>query len=512
VETTDNQVSNVIEGDLFKRTNTHIFYMDYQAKRLRGYSIAGENSALVGEVAVQLQDGAHNLYMTEAPEIYLSADGQDLTMVSNVSVSKNGATYFSRYTLVVHYDVSDPANMKERGRTYFAGDYLSSRMVEGELLLFNNFVVYGSMCDFDIPSSYLPHYGAFDDLKYVAGENIICPENATNLRYTVVYKLNGNTAEVQDCAALFSYATEAYVSAENIFITRSYSARETLSETAYKNLSKTDISCIYYGGEGLEHKGVVTVEGNVKDQYSMDEYEGVLRVVTTVSETSWQRNDKAEFEHYIRLESVTGGSLYCIDLQTLKTVASEEKFITGETVQSVRFDGVKAYVCTAIVVTMTDPVFVFDLSDLDNITYKDTGVIEGYSTSLVQFKNGTLLGIGYSESGGLKIEIYAETQTALESVCVFELDSVTFSEDYKSYYIDREQGRIGLCVKDLRSGNATYYLLQFDGYGFLELVRAELDGQSVRGTCDLVRATVIEETLYVLSPAGADLYVQSLNA
>ena len=509
VETTDNQVSGVVEGDLFKRTNTHIFYMDYTAKTIRAYSIAEENSVLVGEAAVRLQDGAHSFYMTNAPEIYLSADGKNLTLVSNVSVSKNNATYFSRYTMVVHYDVSNPAQMQENGRTYFSGDYLSSRMVDGDLLLFNNFIVYGSMCDFDIPSSYLPHYGSFDNLQYIKGEDILCPENATNLRYTVVYKLNGSTAEIQDALALFSYSTEAYVSEENIFITRPYTKKETLSETAYQNVFKTDISCVYYGGDGFENKGIATVNGRVKNQYSMDEYNGVLRVVTTVSEQSWSKNSQAEYEHVTLTKNVTGGSLYCVDLQTLETVASEELFITDETVQSVRFDGEKAYVCTAVVVTLTDPVFVFDLSDLSNITYKDTGVIAGYSTSLVDFKNGTLLGIGYGESGGLKIEIYMETQTALESVCAFELEGVVFSEEYKSYYIDRDKGLIGLCVEDFREGNATYYLFQFDGYGIVEIVKVNVGAQTVY-ICDLARATVIEGTLYVFTPAGADLYVKRI--
>ena len=81
-----------------------------------------------------------------------------------------------------------------------------------------------------------------------------------------------------------------------------------------------------------------------------------------------------------------------------------------------RFDGTDAYVCTAV--QLTDPVFFFDLSDMDNITYKETGTIEGFSTSLVNFGNGYLLGIGTGNVwGSLKIEIYEESATGVVSVC-----------------------------------------------------------------------------------------------
>jgi len=43
------------------------------------------------------------------------------------------------------------------------------------------------------------------------------------------------------------------------------------------------------------------------------------------------------------------------------------------------------------------------------------------------------------------------------------VDSVEFSEDYKSYFIDRENGYIGLGVYDA-SGDGQYLLLSFDGY------------------------------------------------
>ena len=501
VETTDNQVQGVIEGDLFKRTNSHIFYLDttYQPFQLRVFSIAGENSREVKTQTLDMQ--GFKPIDENQPQIYLSSDGKTLTLL--MSVYKEG----TRYTAAVGYDVSDPENPVEKGRTYLTGDFLSSRMTDGSLLLINSFNVV-SKFDFEDKTTYLPHYGAWDNMKPVAGEDIICPENSTVKRYTVVCEIDPVSFAVSDCTALFSHTSEAYVSAENIFVTREYTEREEVGETQYKRVSKTEISCIYYGGEGLEYKGSAKVDGTVKNQYSMDEYNGVLRVATTNAEQTYTKSAYGEFWGGATEQA---GSLYCIDLTSLETVASVEKFITGETVESARFDKDKAYICTAVVVTLKDPVFAFDLSDLSNITYVDTGVIEGYSTSLVDF-NGYLLGIGYGAGGGLKIEVYVEENGSLESVCSYEVKG-QFSEDYKSYYINRDEGFVGLCVFEFNEGSQsylnTYRLLKFDGYGF----REEITQVMVNHGSDpsLVRATKVEEYFYMIGAGKGNFFVGKMS-
>ena len=50
-EVTDNQVDGVIEADLFKRTDTHIFYLD--GLTLRAFSIEGEDSREVGSYKIK---------------------------------------------------------------------------------------------------------------------------------------------------------------------------------------------------------------------------------------------------------------------------------------------------------------------------------------------------------------------------------------------------------------------------------------------------------------------------
>ena len=87
VEVTDNQVEGVIEGDCFKRSDTHIFYMDSKNNTVYSYRIDGENTSLVSQYKIDLGDIAERDDITPE-EIYLSKDCNTLTVVID---------YYNRY-------------------------------------------------------------------------------------------------------------------------------------------------------------------------------------------------------------------------------------------------------------------------------------------------------------------------------------------------------------------------------------------------------------------------------
>lgn len=468
VETTDNQTQGVIEADLFKRTESHIFYLF--GNTVYAYKIAGLDTKLVGSYQITVRE---NTFHRGGGEFYLSMDGKTATLIRSVTLLNEEQKIKNVYTEIVSLDVSDPTNITEKGRNYLSGDYVSSRMADGKLLVINNFYVYRGV-DFSEESSFLPQYGDLENMQSVAADDIICPKELTTTNYSVICQIDEGSGIAEDCMALLSYSSTIYASAENLFITRNFREKEEgVTQT------KTEFSCISYKDEGLKYVHSATVAGSVLNQYSMDEYEGIFRIVTTTDKGS------------------TSASLYCIDMQSFETVGKVENFAPlGEQVFSVRFDGDKAYVCTALVITMTDPVYAFDLSDVANITYVETGEIKGYSSSLVQFKDGFLLGIGYGSSRDtLKIEIYQETEKSVEGITMYELKA-EFSENYKSYFIDRERGLVGLGIDQYsyeKGGMVNeYILLEFDGYRLNEVLRTELGGAA-----SLKRATLIDEYLYM---------------
>ena len=164
----------------------------------------------------------------------------------------------------------------------------------------------------------------------------------------------------------------------------------------------------------------------------------------------------------------------------------------GESVQSARFDGDVAYICTAV--RLSDPVFFFDLSDYSSITYKESDTITGYSTSLVNFGDGYLLGIGVGETwDSLKIEIYEEGESGVVSVCKYELTDATYAGEYKAYFIDRENRLVGLGVTlDQQEEKECYILLCFDGYQLRRVLDVPLAGVNTQK-----RAVLIDGCLYL---------------
>ncbi len=492
VEVTDNQVEGVIESDIFKRSTDYIFYLrDYQ---LLVYSIAKEESSLVGSFAVQRKlysddEKDNNFRSFDVLEMYLSQDCLTITLIAKSYHVSTGVC-----TEVINLDVSDPADIQEINRVYISGSYHSSRMVDGQLLVMSRYRIDENKVDFDDPATFIPQVGEGETVTCVEPDQIAYPDELSNLYYTVICAMDTTTLEIQDMAAVLSYSEEMYVSRDTIYVTRSFNHATDKDETGcYDQIIQTQITGIRYAGEKMEIVGSVTLDGVVKDQYSMDQHNGILRVVTSTTSRTYKEFGDQYTTGVTILEVLRNVNLYCVDLENWEIAASVIAFAPdGEDAQSVRFDGDNAYVCTAEVITMTDPVYFFDLSDLDNITYTDTGTIDGYSTSLIQLGDGFLLGIGYGERRQLKIEVYEEVAGSVVSVCAYELDA-DFSEEYKSYYIDRENDLVGLAVRGWE-GEEEYILLHFDGYELCRVAAASYSGQ-----LDLVRATIIEGWLYVLS-------------
>jgi uncharacterized secreted protein with C-terminal beta-propeller domain len=250
-----------------------------------------------------------------------------------------------------------------------------------------------------------------------------------------------------------------YVSNDYVYVGRSFNQKQVASKNTNLEIKMTEIIPIYYKGDGLDVKKSVTVAGEINDQYSLDEYEGNLRVVTTTEESEIYTDGR-----YNSTKSVkTNANLYVVGLESMQITAYVRNFAPeGESVRSARFDKNMVYVCTSIYVK--DPVFFFDLTDLADIKIKDTGTIGGFSTSLVNFGEGHLLGIGVGENGrDLKVEIYTEGETDVISVCKYEVEVGYSQNNYKSYYINRQDGLVGLCVWSHLNGDTSYLLLHFNG-------------------------------------------------
>ena len=481
VEITDHQVAGVLEGDLIKRSETHIFYLNNT--ELEIYEINGEESKKINTFTVGTNWNSDS-------EMYLSADASRLTVILSGFDAVFTEGKKESYVKIVSLDVSDPMNVTNVASFFLTGAKQTCRMVDDQLMLISRFCIQYEM-DFDDPATFLPQYGTPGNMQCIPADNIVIPDRLNDRYYTVVTLLDNNDLSLIDTGAFMSHSAELYVSKERIYATRSYTNEEKVDDTTSFTKAMTEISCMGYDDNGLTLAGSFCGEGRVKNQYSMDEHEGVFRVVTG---TTKRENITLESGYTTVKVEERNANLTCFRIGTWEQLAQVAQFAPdGETVESVRFDGDYAYVCTAVVVTLSDPVFFFDMTDLDNITVKDTGTIDGYSSSLIQLSDGFLLGIGVGDNWNMKVEVYTESADGVVPVCEYIYNGA-FASEYKAYFIDRENNRFGIPVQD------GYLLLQFDGYELHEIAKAEING-SLNST----RGVIVDLFLYVFSNGAFDV-------
>lgn len=497
VESTDNQVEGVVESDLFKMTEKFIFRIGNGV--LRVYSIEKENSTLVSEFSIPAFEGERN---SSNVEMYLSLDGNTVTLLKEFN-DGNGKGKIG----VISLDASDVNNIKEKGRVSIDGALNTSRMAEGKLLLVTEYYFNSNNVDYNDPSTFVPTINSGDGPKCIEFEDIIFPETVGNTRYSVVTLLDETSLELLGANALLNFVNDVYVSKDNVYVIREY-VKENRNGNNYDRSNTTDIAVLNYSGERLEKKGIITVRGYAEDQYSFDEKDGYLRVVTSTVDTAATTVDGVA--SFNMKENV---SLYIFNLADNCLAYKVEDFaIEGEEATAVRFDGDKCYICTAVVVNFDDPVYFFDLSDYENITYTDTGVIEGYSDHLINLGEGFLLGIGQENWQYSKVEVYEERDGSVVSVAEFKFDG-NYSTDYKSYLVNREYDFFGFGVDyytfiNEQTGKTEYgnfyILLQFNGY---ELIPRVIEVNNMRA--DTVRAAYVDGYLYITTPTN--LKVEKIN-
>ncbi|MBQ7343207.1 MAG: beta-propeller domain-containing protein [Clostridia bacterium] len=493
VEVTDNQVAGVVEADIIKRTDKYIFRLGRGT--LKVYSIAKEETKRVADIEMPRLSDEHIKYDANA-EMYLSSDGNTLTIIKRYS----DASYNSKVG-IISLDVSNIEDIKVKGEVSIDGSYSSSRMVDGKLLLISEYYFNSSKVEYDKPETYVPTVTKNGEKDCIRFEDIIFPETIGNTRYSVVALLDEDNLDVLGASALLNFNGAIYVSENNVYVARQYTETVDLSEEShgYYSIRKSDIAVLNYSGEALVNKGILTVDGSIKDQYSMDEKDGHLRVVTSTNDYGYSPDiDENEYIVSIIGEKNESVSLTVFKLDGCEKIAEVKDFAPeGEEAVSVRFDGDNAYVCTAVVVTFTDPVYFFDLSDYANITYTDTGVIEGFSTSLIQLGDGFLLGIGRENSVYNKVEVYEEIDGEVVSVDKYFFEG-EYSTEYKSYLVNRDKDMFGFGVTyfyNEKTGDYEhmYILLAFNGYELVEVAKVRMDSYDV----SRFRAVLIEDYLYI---------------
>ncbi|MCM1556811.1 MAG: beta-propeller domain-containing protein [Anaeroplasma bactoclasticum] len=180
---------------------------------------------------------------------------------------------------------------------------------------------------------------------------------------------------------LSSYETILYASNKSFYF-------------ASNNSTFTSISIFNYD---LEPVGVACVNGVVLNQFSMDEYDGNFRVVSTDTTKNAEELNAITIFRQSDLEKIG----------YLNQGIGKER----QTVKSVRFDGDTCYVVTY---ENTDPLYEIDCSNPENPVIVSAYEAPGYSNYLHTFKikdKEYVVGLGFTDSRvSTKISVYEKTE------------------------------------------------------------------------------------------------------
>lgn len=377
-------------------------------------------------------------------------------------------------TEVLTYDISAPSNPQLLGKVSQSGWYHSSRLVNGFLYLFSQYYVGADIRETE-PESFIPAAGE----RLLDETDIFMPQYQAGNMYEVITAVDlENPDQTKDSKAIFTKGGELYVSENSIYYYEiEWDQKTNMEITALRKLS--------YESGVIEPEAQGTVNGYINDSFSIDEYKGNLRIVTTVEDTN---------------------SVYVLD-EKLEIIGEIEGLAEDERIYSARFLGETGYFVTF---RETDPLFSVDFSAPENPKIIGQLKIPGFSDYLHYYGDGKLLGIGMDVdeetqiTGGVKLTMFdVSDPTDVKEADTYVLENVYSTEvsyDYKAALIDPGTNRIGFPADS--EGGEAYYLFSYDEeQGFQCNLEEEINGGG-----GSARGVYIGERLYVIQGNVIEAY------
>lgn len=373
--TTNIQVENVDEADI---TKTDGYYI---------YSIS-ENQVIITNVQNPEQPKIETKIQSRD-----NAYPEDLMLYNNklvvISTKYNSRGSDGNDTVVEIYNIENKENAKLEKSYKLLESYYTSRCIGNKLYV----IASGNLRKEDnkIVTYYHENYSKkeikLSDIKYL--------KDIKNKKQTLIsmVDLDDISKDVNVSSYLIDISN-AYVSQKSLYLLNdryNYNNNNSEIKEMLKKMFglKGILGLIDYESNNSDYSGSVTdiykfnfkedgtieyncknnIEGKTINQYSLDEYQGNLRIATY--------NNK--------------GSQVTVFNDNLKVLGKTDFLAKGEKMYSTRFIGSKAYLVTYKTI---DPLFVIDLSDSSSPKVLGKLKIPGYSTYLHPYDETHIIGIG----------------------------------------------------------------------------------------------------------------------
>lgn len=377
-------------------------------------------------------------------------------------------------TLAMVYDVADPTAPALVNEFLLSGSYGTARQIGGQVFVMTGERAVRSENVYEL----LPSCRAGGKMLYPSGGDICIAADAATPYFTSVSVLDtSGRSRCTDIKTFLGFSSQLYMNAESLY----------LSGARYDGSAKTQLVRFSRTGDGLEFAAEGCVPGSLLNQFSMDEYDGVLRVAVT--ETG--RNGESTNSLYTLRQE--GGALVVAGALTGMGIT--------ERIYGVRFFGETGYIVTF---RQTDPLYTLDLSDPERPRLCSELKITGYSAYLHVYGAGRLFGFGNeaTQDGSvqsLKLTMFDTADPSAvrtENALVLDELAPVWQASHKMLLVDPARKLIGFPASEWNGGNV-YMLYTYDETtGFSERARIALPpytGLSARGL-------YIGDCYYIVSP------------
>ncbi len=467
---TNVQVEGIDESDIVKTDGKFIYIAQYDRVTI----VRADGASLTRTDVVKASDnlGYSEIYVSNGRLIVLGYKydrsysipyvQNDAKVSGEMSMPYRGSSF--TYAGIYDIDVSGKATLLKEVEV--EGSLLSSRINNGYLYLIANQYIYSTDPVEIVP--YVRDSAVSDTACPLPLDCIIAfPGKSCSSYLTVTAVDLGEPTAEAHTEAVLGAGTNLYMNDDALYI----AAYDYDSQAVKTSVVKFKLDGLNFG-----YAASGKVDGTILNQFSMDEYEGNLRIATT----TWN-NDQNE------------NAVYVLDGE-LDTIGAVEGLAPGERIYSVRFTGKTGYVVTY---RNMDPLFVIDLSDPANPTVTGELKLPGFSNYLHPLSDTLVMGIGYdtqqmyvmdpdtgeyvvigTRQGGLKLSLFdvSDPENPLEVQSFLLGDSGSYAEalyNHKALMLDGKDQTFAFdasLTENKSSGTSSYFsgavVLSWSGSGF----------------------------------------------
>ena len=409
---TNVQVAGVDEPDIVKTDGERIFVV---AQGSLHWIDASDTPEIVA--SLRLDGWGQQLFLSgDRLLVMTSGGGYGVEPFAGVAVDSISPAYQTQRVVLTEVDVSSPDSMETVSTLMLDGSILSSRMADGTIRVVvqsgptgfdwvypegsgiraeqkaveaNKELIEESTLDNWVPWYILKNHrtGTTADGPVLGCDQVGHPDEFSGLSMLSILSIDLESGlEPGNSIGLLAAGQTIYASNDNLYVATSpwmawpaarWEESQNNDDTLTTQLHMFDISdpvTATYVASG-------EVEGVLHSQWSMDEYEGVLRVVVTDENPWWGSSDVPDTA-VVTMER-RGDELV--------QIGAVDGLGKNERVYAVRFIQEKGYVVTF---RQVDPLYVVDLSDPHDPEVKGELKINGYSAYLHPIGEDLLLGVG----------------------------------------------------------------------------------------------------------------------